>query len=61
MEYLVLDIKNIKNSLARMHKYILGKSIEGNKANSIKNLKSVSKAAWDLSCFYMKYIGTVWL
>lgn len=46
MEYLASDIKNIKDSLARMHKYILGKSIESNKANSVKDLEGVSKAAW---------------
>jgi len=45
MEYLASDIKNIKDSLARMHKYILGKSIESNKANSVKDLEGVSKAA----------------
>ena len=40
IEYLALDIKNIKKSLNRMQKYILGK------ANNIKDLKEVSKVAW---------------
>jgi len=44
MEYLASDIKNIKDSLVRMCKYILGKSIEGNKASSVKDLKDVGKA-----------------
>jgi len=42
--HLVSDIKNIKDSLIRMRKYILGKAIEGNKANSIKDLKGIGKA-----------------
>ena len=46
MEHLVLDIKNIKDLLNRMCKYILGKSIEGDKANSIKDLKDINKVAW---------------
>jgi len=33
IEHLASNIKNIKESLIRIHKYILGKSIEGNKAN----------------------------
>jgi len=45
MEHLASDIKNIKESLGRMQKYILGKAIKNNKANSIKDLKGVGKAA----------------
>lgn len=30
-----------------MQKYILSKAIEGNKANSIKDLEGVSKVAWE--------------
>ena len=51
MEYLASDIKNIKDSLIRMCKYILGKTINGNKANSIKDLKGVGKAAWNFISF----------
>lgn len=47
MEYLVSDVKNIKDSLIKMHKYILGKTIEDNKANSVKDLNSINKAAWE--------------
>ena len=43
MEHLASDIKNIKYSLIRMHKYILGKAIEGDKANSVKDLKDIGK------------------
>ena len=45
MEHLALDIKNIKESLIKMHKYILGKSIEDNKANQVKDLEDISMAA----------------
>ena len=46
MEHLASDVKNIKNSLIRMCKYILCKAIKGDKANSVKDLKNVSKAVW---------------
>jgi len=46
MKYLVSDIKNIKESLGRMQKYILSKAIEDNKAHDIPDLKVVSKVAW---------------
>ena len=53
MEHLISDIKNIKDSLSRMYKYILGKSINNDKANNIKNLKGVSKVAWEfISAIY---------
>ena len=47
MEHLISNIKNIKDSLSRIHKYILGKSIDGNNANKVQDLKGVSKTAWD--------------
>ena len=43
MEHLVSDIKHIKESLRRMQKYILNKSIKGDKANNIKNLEGVGE------------------
>jgi len=53
MEHLASDIKNIKESLQRMQRYILGKAIDGSKANNIKDLKGVSKAAWEfISALY---------
>ena len=52
MEYLVSDIKNIKDFLCRMGKYIWGKSIDSN-SNNIKDLESVGKAVWEfLSSIY---------
>jgi len=46
MEHLASDVKNIKDSLSRMCKYILGKSIDGDKANEVQDLKDIGKAAW---------------
>ena len=45
MEHLVSNIKNIKNSLYRMGKYIKSKSIIKNNPNDIKYLDDISKAA----------------
>jgi len=56
MEHLASDIKNIKYSLIRMHKYILGKAIEGDKANSVKDLKDIGKTTWEfISSLYKVY------
>lgn len=53
MEHLASDIKNIKDLLLRMQNYILSKSIEGDKANNIKDLEGVGKAVWSfISAFY---------
>ena len=39
-----------------MHKYILGKAIEGDKANSVKDLKDIGKATWEfISSLYEVY------
>jgi len=51
MEYLASDISNIKESLGRIQKYILGKTIESNNANNIKDLENISKVVWDLILF----------
>ena len=37
-----------------MCKYILGKSIESDKANSIKDLEGIGKAAWKFILFLYK-------
>jgi len=44
---LASDVKNIKDSLSRMCKYILSKSIDGDKVNEVQDLKDVGKAAWE--------------
>jgi len=43
MEHLASDIKNIKYSLHRMHKYIMGKSINEGNTNNVKDLEDVGK------------------
>jgi len=45
MEHLALDVKHIKESLHRIQKYILNKSIEGDKANDVKDLEGICKVA----------------
>ena len=45
IEHLGSNIKMIKELLSRMEKYILGKSIDGSKANDIKNFKGLGKVA----------------
>lgn len=45
LEHLASDMKNIKESLTKMQKYILDKTIEDRKANNVKNLEGVGKAA----------------
>jgi len=47
MEHLALDALNIKKLLLRMCKYILGKSIESNKTNKVKNFKGIDKTMWE--------------
>ena len=46
MEHLALDALNIKKSLIRMKKFIAGKSINGDKANDVKDLEGMGKAIW---------------
>ncbi len=41
------DIKNFKKSFSKIHKYILNKTIDGNKANEVQNLKDISKVVWE--------------
>ena len=41
------NIKNFKESLSKIHKYILNKTIDGNKANEVQNLKDISKVVWE--------------
>ena len=56
MKHLTSDIQNIKESFTRMHRYILGKSINSDKANEVKDLKGVSKMAWEfISAIYKLY------
>ena len=45
LEHLASDIKSIKESLKRMQKYILNKSIISDKVNDIRDLECISEAA----------------
>ena len=47
MEHLASDALNIKESLSRMHKYILGKSIKNSGANDVEDFKGMGKAMWE--------------
>jgi len=47
-------MKNIKESLTRMQKYILNKTIKGREANNVKDLKSIGKVAWRFILFLYK-------
>ena len=56
MEYLASDTKNFKKSLSRMKKYILGKLIENNKVNNIKDFKGMGKVMWEfISAIYKSH------
>ena len=57
MEHLASDVKNIKDSLIRIHKYILDKAIDSSKTNSVKNLEGVGKAAWK---FILSFYKACW-
>ena len=46
MEHFASDIKSSKESLKRIQKYILNKSIIGDKANKVKDLEDIGEVAW---------------
>ena len=46
IEHLASDALNIKESLLRMRKYISDKSIDGDKAHEVEDLKGMGKAMW---------------
>jgi len=53
MEHLASDALNIKESLSRMRKYILGKSIKNSGANDVEDFKGMGKAMWEfISAIY---------
>jgi len=53
VEHLASDALNIKESLSRMRKYILGKTIENNGANDVKDFKDMGKSLWEfISAIY---------
>jgi len=46
IEHIVSNIQNIKESLHHMTKYILNKKVKKGKANNVKDLNGIDKAAW---------------
>ena len=62
MEHLTSDMQNIKESLTRMQKYILGKLIENDKTNKVKDLKGIGKATWEfISTIYEAYWNSLFV
>jgi len=56
MEHFASDMLNIKESLFRMQKFILDKSIKNNSANDIKNLNDIGKFIWEfISAIYKSH------
>jgi len=53
----VLDVKNIKDSLHRMGKYIRGKSIDNTNPNDIKDLEDISNVIWE---FFSSIYNSHW-
>ena len=61
MKHLASDIKNIKDSLQRMGKYIRGKSIN-NDPNNIKDFEGVDKMVWEfLSSIYNSHWNSLYI
>jgi len=55
MKYVASDVKNIKDSLYRISKYIRGKTINNN-PNNCKDLEGVGKELWEfLSSIYKSH------
>jgi len=62
MERLASDVKNIKDSLYRIGRYIKGKSIIDSNANGIKDLDSVGKVVWKfLSAVYDSHWDSLYM
>lgn len=47
IEYLVSDVKNIKDSLKFMTKYITNKKIDSSKTNDLEDFKGTEEAVWN--------------
>jgi len=46
-EHMPSDMLNFKESLSRMHKYMLDKAIKSDSANDIEDLNGMGKALWE--------------
>jgi len=47
IEYLASNVKNIKDSLKFMTKYITNKKIDSSKANDLEDFKDIGEAVWN--------------
>ena len=47
MEHLVLDSKNIQDSLNFMAKYISNKQVDSSKSNNLEDFHGIDKAVWN--------------
>jgi len=47
IEYLASDVKNIKDSLKFMTKYITNKKIDSSKANNLEDFKGIGEVVWN--------------
>jgi len=47
IEHMPSDMLNFKESLSRMHKYMLGKAIKSDGANNVEDLNGMGKALWE--------------
>ena len=47
IEHIVLDSKNIRDSLNFMAKYISNKQVDSSKLNDLKNFNGIGKAIWN--------------
>jgi len=47
MEHLMLDLKNIKDFLNFMAKYISNKHVDSSKSNDLEDFHSMGKAVWN--------------
>ena len=62
MKHLASDTLNIKESLTRIWKFIAGKSINGNKANNLKDLNGMGKAIWEfISIVYNSHWNSLYI
>ena len=47
MEHLVLDLKNIKDFLNFIAKYISNKQVDSSKSNNLEDFHGMGKAVWN--------------
>ena len=62
IEHITSNVLNIKDSLFKIQKYIIGKSIESDKANNFKDLLGTGKSIWEfISIVYELYQDALYI